>query len=250
MPEYQKWIGVMGKDLGSVYGALWNELVWLNWKWMEYVALFGENPSRIDLINQAACNFFGIIQQTLWEDCLLHIARLTDPPKSAGKDNLCIRRLLGLADHEGTYEELEALIVRAEGSAEFCRDWRNRHIAHKDLQLTLEQGVEPLKPASRERVEESLSALAGVLNKVELHYNRSTTAFEAAGHPSGALSLLYVLDDGLRAARQRRERLETGNESPRRPRSAIPLGQDPTPLLLLQRIRMEPTLDGPPAINR
>ena len=214
MPEYQKWIEVMGEGLGSIYGALWNELVWLNWKWMEYVALFGENPSRIDLINQAAPSFFGIVQQTLWEDCLLHIARFTDPPKTAGKDNLCIRRLLGFVDHKGTYEELEALIENAERSAEFCRDWRNRHIAHKDLQLTLQQGVEPLKPASRKLVQETLNALAGTLNKVELHYNRSTTAFDAAGHPSGARSLLYVLDDGLRAERERRERFVTGNDRP------------------------------------
>ena len=204
----------MGRDLGSVYGALWNELVWLNWKWTEYVTLFGENPSRIDLINKAASSFFGIVQQTLWEDCLLHIARLTDPPKTAGKDNLCIRRLLGFVNHKETYNEIEALIERAERSAEFSRDWRNRHIAHKDLQLTLRQGVRPLKTASRERVKESLNALAATLNKVEYHCNHSTTAFDAAGHPSGALSLLYVLDDGLRAAWERRERFETGNDRP------------------------------------
>ena len=212
MPEYEKWIKVMGKELGSVYGALWNELVWLNWKWMEYVELFGEKESRLELMNQAAGYFFGIIQQTLWEDCLLHIARLTDPPNSGKKENLSICRLPDLVKHEHTNDELKALIDRAVNSAEFCRDWRNRHIAHRDLQLALEQSAAPLEFASRERVKVSLRTLADVLAKVELHYNGSTTAFEAAGPPRGALSLLYVLDDGLRAARERKKRFETGND--------------------------------------
>ena len=44
-------------------------------------------------------------------------------------------------------------------ATEFCRDWRNRHIAHRDLQLALKQGAEPLKPASRSKVREALEAL-------------------------------------------------------------------------------------------
>lgn len=81
-------IRVMGKDLGELYSALWQEVAWVHSKWAEYVQLFGVKESRIDLLNRAAPRFARLLQDSLWEDVLLHIARLTDPAKSMGKSNL------------------------------------------------------------------------------------------------------------------------------------------------------------------
>jgi hypothetical protein len=204
-------ITAMGQDLGSLYHALWGELAWLNDKWAEYVELFGTKPSRIELINKAAGHFFRIVQDTLWEDTLLHIARLTDPPKSAGKDNLTICRLPDLMDNESARHEVKELVSLAVAKADFCRDWRNRHIAHKDLRLALQDGAEPLKSASRARVAEMLTAFADVVNAVSVRYMSTTTSFEASGHWNGAASLLYVLDDGIRARKEQQDRLKAGD---------------------------------------
>ena len=57
-------------------------------KWAEYKELFGTSPRRIELLNSAAGLFFRILQDTLWEDALLHLCRLTDPAKMHGKENL------------------------------------------------------------------------------------------------------------------------------------------------------------------
>jgi hypothetical protein len=64
-------------------------------KWGEYVELFGTKPSRIDLRNRAAGGFFRVVQDGLWEDVLLHVARLTDAPRSGGRANLTIRAACG-----------------------------------------------------------------------------------------------------------------------------------------------------------
>ena len=204
-------IKVMGDDLGSLYHALWNELAWLYSKWGEYVDLFGTKPSRIDLVNRAAGHFFRIVQDSLWEDTLLHIARLTDSPKSVGKENLTIKKLPQLIVKEPLQKNVSALIDVAVENAEFCRDWRNRHIAHKDLKLALSSGAEPLKPASRAKVKEALSSISDVLNALSNHYMNSTTMFEGVGNVDGAVSLLYVIDDGLRAEEERNERRKTGD---------------------------------------
>jgi hypothetical protein len=74
--------------------------------------------------------------------------------------------------------------------------------------------AEPLKPASRQKVREALNALSDVLNAVASHYLKSTTFFDAGTEHGGALSLLYVLDDGLNAERSRRKRLESDNCDP------------------------------------
>ena len=207
----QHHINVMGEDLGSLYHTLWNELAWLYSKWEEYVELFGTKPSRIELINRVAGHFFRIVQDFLWEDSLLHIARLTDPPRSAGKENLTIRKLSHLIEEETLKEQVLELIDVAVAKAEFCRDWRNRHIAHKDLGLALRSGAEPLKPASRAKVKEVLRSISDVLNALSTHYMDSTTIFEDIGGSGDAVSLLYVLDDGLRAKEERNERRKAGN---------------------------------------
>lgn len=205
----QKYISVMGNDLGSVFYALYNELVWQHVKWKEYQELFGTKPSRIDLINEAAPLFFHIVQDALWEDTLLHIARITDPPKSCGKSNLTIQSLPGLVAKE-LEQRINELIDDAKSKSAFCRDWRNRKLAHKDLDLVLGDKVKPLEPASRQMVKESLESISIVLNAIVKHYMDSTILFDMLSHPSGVNSLLYMLDAGTRAEKERKNRIKSG----------------------------------------
>ena len=115
-------------------------------------------------MNKIAPEFFSIVQNALWENALLHIARLTDPQKSRGKPNLSILSMIELIDHPET------------------------------------------KATAGDLANE---ALAAVLNAVESHYAGSTTYFEFKS--DSALSLLYVLDDGLTADKERWERRKSGN---------------------------------------
>lgn len=199
----------MGEELGLLFNAIWNEAGWLYAKWNEYVELFGTNPSRINLVNRVAPLFFRVVQDTLLEDTLLHIARLTDPPKSMGKRNLTIERLGTMVTDDKAKANITKLIKVAGEKADFCRDWRNRHIAHRDLQLAMDEGAEPLKPVSRVKVKEALEAISAVLNAISVHYMDSTIRFDSMPSPGGAVSMLYVLDDGLQAEKEKQERIKT-----------------------------------------
>jgi len=216
----QEYVQLMGESLGKVFHALWQEVAWLYTKWGEYVALYGTKPGRIELMNKSAPRFFRIVQDSLWEETLMHIARLTDPPKTAGKENLSIQRILVEVSDETLKQTLEEKIETAKSKSEFCRDWRNRRIAHLDLQLAIEDGINPLQPASREAVKEALSAIVDVLNTVTLHYNDSTTLFDVPNGYGGGESLLYVIDDGLKMGEEREERIQSGhfNDSDFKPR--------------------------------
>jgi hypothetical protein len=78
---------------------------------------------------------------------LLHIARLADPANSMGakgKSNLTIQNLPNLIDHPPTKKTVTALVADSLKATEFCRDWRNRLIAHRDLDLALDQSARPL----------------------------------------------------------------------------------------------------------
>jgi hypothetical protein len=204
------YIKFMGEPLGKLFYALWQEVAWLYSKWAEYVELFGTKPSRINLLNEAAPLFFRIVQDSLWEDTILHIARLTDPHKSVGKENLTIQAIPYLVSDRDIAQTIFNLIEVAIRTSEFCRDWRNRRIAHRDLKLAIEEGITPLKPASHEKVKQALNSIAEVLNAVSEYYTGSTTVFDIGGYSRGAMSLLYVLHEGVTAREERLERIKRG----------------------------------------
>ena len=75
----------------------------------------------------------------------------------------------------------------------------------RDLNLALGSAV-PLAPASRKSVRIALGSLVAVLNAVSNHYLNTASSFDAGDSAGGALSLLYVIDDGVRADTERRAR--------------------------------------------
>jgi hypothetical protein len=205
-----EYIALMGEDIGMVFNALWQEVAWLHMKWSENVVLFETKPSRIDLMNKAAQRFFWMIQDSLWKDIILHIARLTDPSKSAGKDNLTIQKLPYLISDQNLKNNVKSLIESSLEATVFCRDWRNRLIAHCDLDLAIDNVAKELEPASRKSIQDAITSIVNVLNAVSLHYQDAETAFEVLAGPGGGVSLLHLIDSGLRAEAERLERL---NES-------------------------------------
>jgi hypothetical protein len=136
-------------------------------------------------------------------------ARLTDVPKTQGKNNLTIQNLPALVDAK-IKDAIKVLVDGAVNEAQFCRDWRNRHIAHRDLELAVNEAAAPLAEASRTRVNDALGSIVNVLNALGAHYTNSETYFKLGVGAGGAVSLLYVIDEGVRAQAKRLERLPRG----------------------------------------
>jgi hypothetical protein len=216
----ERCIDAMGETLGCLYHSLWQEVAWAWGKWDEYLVLFGESEGRIAFLNQVAPAFFRHLQDSLWEDVLLHIARLTDRPSTAGSANLSVQRLPGSVDDPHVRALVLAAVNAAVKASEFARDWRNRHIAHRDLALSLGGGAEPLQMASRLHVRESLDSLREVLDAVSTRYLSTTNLFNVGPEIGGATDLLWALYDGIKAGEARRQRIEAGQptlEDLRRP---------------------------------
>lgn len=203
----------MGSDLGSVYNRLVNELNWLYVKWHQFRELYASRPGRLDLLNEAAPLFFRIVQDTFWDDTLLHVARLVDPVESRGKPNLTIRALPDLAPVQ-LRSKLEPLVAEAGTASAFAVDWRKRRLAHYDLDLALGRSVKPLSAATKAQTEKALAAIAKVLNCVDLHFFDSTMLYDAGQMPGDVTELLYPLRDGVEGARARRERFMAGKPLP------------------------------------
>jgi AbiU2 len=207
-------IAKMGEALGKQYSALHNEVAILHLYWKEFLELFGTNQKRIDRLNQAAPGFFQMLQDELFQTNVLHLARLTDPPKSVGKDNLTLRNLPDLVTDKKLRDQLTALLDAAEKATSFCRDWRNRRFAHYALDLaTNESKATALETVNKDKVNAALRSLADVLNAVERHYFQGGTVFEAVAGYNGAVALLYVLGDGIKRKQEREKLIESGKIS-------------------------------------
>lgn len=203
----------MGPELGPLYHALYNEVAWLHAKWLQYRQLYAKSPERITLLNDVSGFFFRIVQEVFWKDVILHLARLTDPPESVGKANLTLRRLPKANIESSLAEEVHKLVEVAASQSSFAREWRNRHLAHKDLALALDVGAEPLPRVSRQNVEDALSAVRDVLNRLAGHYLDTTVAFEHFISRDDGEALVYHLRVAAHIEKLRRECLLEGKLS-------------------------------------
>ena len=206
-------IEVMGKDLGEQYSELWQIAAHLHSKWAEYVELFGTKESRIDLLNETAGHLFAIIQDQMWDDILMHIARLTDPPATGSKRNLSLQNLPELADSK-LKPDLAKMIGEVLNKTNFCRDWRNRRVAHNDLLLALDATPVLLQPGSRDDVAQALKAINETLSLVSEFYTDSESGLDAYSPPGGALDLLRIIHYGLKAQTDIDARFENGTQTP------------------------------------
>lgn len=206
-------IALMGEPLGVQYSLLWQELAALHAIWHEYEELFGTNPERVQVLNEASRWFAFLIQEELWSATLLGIARITDPSSTGKKANLTVQNLGALVSDAHTRAEVDRMVKDALEKTIFCRDMRNRRIAHRDLDLALKNSATTVPAATRNEVNEALAALAAILNANSLRYKEGHTEFRPITS-NGALSLLYVLDEGLRAREQRVARLKSGKAIP------------------------------------
>ena len=104
-----EYVEKMGADLGELFHTLSIELTWIHWRWKQYRTLFGDKESRIDLLNESAPFFFRTVQDVVFEDTLLAIARLVGPKKTMGHLNLTVLRLLELIEDPAQAERVKEL---------------------------------------------------------------------------------------------------------------------------------------------
>lgn len=216
----QEYISMMGEPLGSQFAELVQDIGQLHRTWFEYRELYGKKKSRVQLLNDTAPNFFRMVQDRLWEMLMLHIARLTDPPYSMGnknKTNLTLRGLPDLISDAQLSAQVKQLCEAASVAVEFAKDWRNRHIAHRDLKLALDdKHATPLPDVEMQHVTDALASFETIINTILLHIDEREIGFKYMDRLPphiGAEHLIYLLDDALTVEKERQARIAAGDYS-------------------------------------
>jgi len=200
------YVAAMGEPLGAVYHALWHQVALLHLRWNSYRGLFAASPQTIALLNSAAPAFFFDTERIMWEDVLLHLCRLTDPPQVGRqkRETLTLKRLPPLVEDLAIRAEVQRFVDAADQRTQFARDWRNRRLAHTELPPLFGEIQRPLAIASREHVENALAAFRDVMNLVSRSYGQGIVGYEHSIGPLGGVeNLLARLRDGVESRRQR-----------------------------------------------
>ena len=88
------------------------------------------------LLNDTAETFFTSIYHVLMREFVLSVSALTDPLKTAGKDNLVVGQVCHLPEviaHPTLATEVAKLLEQVRLSAASLREYRNKYVAHLDL---------------------------------------------------------------------------------------------------------------------
>jgi hypothetical protein len=200
--------GTMPPALAALYQELWPEVVWLASAWQEFKDLYGDQ-ANIDLLNDTAPAFFGDLQRSQQQGVMMHLCRVTDPPVSAGKPTLTLRRVAPLIDNAALAAKVEGFVTAAVNATAFAREWRNRQGAHCELPPSITgQPAAPFPRAAWRDFEGAIASITAVMDAVSLHYCDSTTGFHLGTATLGGVSsLLYFLKMGSEADKQQRDRL-------------------------------------------
>jgi hypothetical protein len=214
MPSYvetrKEYCGVMGEELGTTYHLLWNECALLHMRWDEYIEMFGKSQAQFDTMNSVAPGFFKHVQDMSWESILLHLCRFADPAKVGSRRTLSLDVLLTMRASQRV-PELRKLVSEARSKIKFAQDWRNRSIAHADLEHSRNKTAKPLEPASRIHVREALAAIVVVLEAVDGHFTGGCLGFGGIGWNWGGTHLLGELRLVTRLRKERDDRINSGN---------------------------------------
>jgi hypothetical protein len=198
--ERAEYMRVMGPELGRLCHELQLDLWWLEHKWREYQELYARGQERIDLLNSVASNFFYFLNKLFFEDALLHLCRLTDPPRSCGRNTLSVMRLAEEVTDPALKSAVQTRADIAKNRCDFARDWRNQKLAHTDLEsLRIGQAV-VLPKVDATDIEDAMKTIDAVLTFLEAHHGIPHSI--SIRDPWGAKSLIGYLSHGKKLREQ------------------------------------------------
>jgi hypothetical protein len=127
----------------------------------------------VALLNRAGPEFFALQRQLLIHNIILCIARLTDKPETAGRENWTLSRLiLELSDQK--YPELRARLAekykRIEKMSSRVRLYRHKLLAHADKVECLKANTKLGKNITIKFIRQLLKQIADFLNTFDCEF--------------------------------------------------------------------------------
>jgi hypothetical protein len=159
-------LDALGPEFGPLFRHIETDLYSLRNLWRVYVAFFGTSKERVELLNASSGPTAFLLENTLFENALLSLCRMTDPPSGqrGQSTNTTIKSFPNFLKDHSNLASLQQLIEDAHNKTQFARSWRNKKIAHSDYDVR--QRKAGLDTASRRDVSNAIDTIAAVIRWV------------------------------------------------------------------------------------
>jgi hypothetical protein len=168
----------------------------LHFKWKFFSQLFTD-PNRVKILNATAASLFQSVEDSMLSDILLSVARLTDPPKSLGQENLSFENLIQEMPSGSLQTEVVNLLSQIKEKTQDIKTWRNKKLSHNDLQKAL--GSFSLPPIQKKDLTDTLRLIPNIMNLIHRHFSDTMVMYEMCITSNDGDALLFYLEYGLDA---------------------------------------------------
>jgi len=135
------------------------------------------NDVVVARLNSAAPEFFALVRQLLIHNIILCIARLTDRPKTFGRENLTLSQLLLELSCDQRCSNLEARLdkkwKRIEKMSRRVQSYRHKLLAHSDKAECLKANTKLGKNITIKFIRQLLKQIADFLNTFDYEFTHA-----------------------------------------------------------------------------
>jgi hypothetical protein len=187
------------EKIRGIYRRLCEDVAALQLKWSCYLDLFSSHANAA-LLSGTSQVCFQVIDESLRNDLIVGICRLSDPSRMLHQDSISLATLVGLCDDLPRVGHLLTAFHAACGPV---RRHRNRQVVHNDFHSTIQPHENLLPDVNRSQVDQLLRLADQVLKAVYRHYSEgdSNCSLVVSGD---AQDLIDWLNLAHRCAKQER----------------------------------------------
>ena len=168
----------------------------LHFKWKFFSQLFTD-PYWVKILNATASSLFQSVEDSMLADILLSIARLTDPPKSAGQENLSFENLIQEIPEGVLRAKAVSFLSEIKDKTQAMTTWRKKKLAHNDLKKAL--GSFSLPPIQKKDLTDTLELIPKIMNLLYGHFSDTEIIYDMCITSNDGDSLFFYLEYGLDA---------------------------------------------------
>jgi hypothetical protein len=153
------------------------------------------------VLSVVAPGFFALVRDVFRDDAYISLSRLTDSSTTGSRENLSLVRLVEVAEsgEDSSFaSKLRNSLDQLFQSVEGIRLWRNKWLAHIDLQRSLQYDPPPLAPVQRGDIDEALRLIRELMNDTALHLGRECFPYQSVMLIGSAERLASYLEETRR----------------------------------------------------
>lgn len=170
----------------------------LHWKYLTELFIDGPGERKQEILNQASPIFFDFAFHLFYDHILLRSAKLSDPAKQAGSENLSIHNLIEKLEPipQEISSDIQKHIKQITDNLASIKSHRNKRIAHNDLEAKLSRLKLP--QVNEAEISSVINGLEDLLNVISRQYFGFTRDYKASVPNNCEPShLLAVLKSGI-----------------------------------------------------